>query len=374
VCWLQEETSLEKEAQSGQENSPTAAHSPGGPPVLLFGGTILYRLRIAILLFALAIGIGTLSYMYLHQLGLVDAIYFTVVTIGTVGYGDIAPKSEAERVFTIFFILGGMTIVYYSFSVMLSAVVEGHVRGALNYRRMQKKIEQLKHHIVLCGFGRVGAELANNFAAERVPFVILENDEAAGARAEAQGHLIVRGDATSDETLLLAGIDRARVIVPALASDADNLFIVISARQAKPDIQIVSRAFEEAAAAKMLKAGADRVIRPGHIGAQHFAQAILRPTVLDFVPVSARSSSVEFGIEEVRVALGAAISNKSLAESHLRKDIGVILIGVKRAGGDLVFNPSAETSIYAGDTLVAIGDSAHLNRLRQLAGSGDAAR
>ncbi|MBI3736242.1 potassium channel protein [Candidatus Sumerlaeota bacterium] len=331
--------------------------------------SILYRLRNAITLFLLVLAVGTASFMFILKLPFLDAFYFTVVTLATVGYGDIQPTGTAARLFTTIFILGGIGTASYSISVLMALVIEGQVQGELKRRRMLKEIQKLSNHIILCGFGRIGNELAESFAAEKVPFVIIERDEAALAKAEALGYPVLAGDATADETLCEAGIDRARAIVPALASDADNLFIVISARQLNPKLFIVARATDDPTEAKMCKAGADKIVRPLYIGAHHLAQAVLRPTVLDFVQVSGKNKNREYRIEELAVAENSAMSCKTLLEINLRKEVGVILIGIKRAEGDLVFNPSAETEIHGGDTIVAMGDEPNLNKLRNLAGA-----
>lgn len=332
--------------------------------------SILHRLRLAITIFFVVLGTGTFVYKHILHLGWVDALYFTVVTIATVGYGDIQPLDQSARLFTIVFILGGLGAASYSISIMMVAIIEGEVRGELKHLRMIKEIEKLKNHVILCGFGRIGAELAASFMAESVPCVVIEQDDAALAQGESLGYLMLKGDATTDEALRIAGIERAKSVVPALASDADNLFIVISARQLNPKLTIIARATDESTAVKMTKAGADRIVRPLHIGANHFAQAVLRPTVLDFIQVSGRRRQAEFQIEEVLVSPGAAIVGRTLAEISLRREIAAILIGIKRAQGDLVFNPSAETLIQAGDTMVAIGGEEDMNKLRTLAAAG----
>lgn len=329
--------------------------------------SILHRLRLALTIFIAVLVTGTVVFRHLLELGWIDALYFTVVTLATVGYGDIQPLGQDARLFTVAFILGGLGAASYSISIVMVAIIEGEFRGELKHLRMLKEIEKLKNHVILCGFGRIGAELAASFAAESLPCVVIEQDDNALAQGEALGYLMLKGDATTDEALRMAGIERAKSVVPALATDADNLFIVISARQLNPKLNIVARATDENTAAKMTKAGADRIVRPLHIGANHFAQAVLRPTVLDFIQVSGRRKQTEFQIEEVVVQEGSGMIGRSLADISLRKEIGVVLIGIKRVQGDLVFNPSADTTIQAGDTLVAIGGEGHLNKLRALA-------
>lgn len=342
-----------------------SAHHAPSP---LDRGSILHRLRIAIGIFVLCVLCGVLGFMAILDVGAIDALYFTVVTLATVGYGDLHPDTEFGRAFTTCFILVGLATASYSLTILVQAAIEGELQDALGTQRMQRHIDHLKEHVVLCGFGRIGADLAAGFHAEGVPFVVLDQDEETIHRGLALGYAMLRGDATSDDALRLAGIDRARAIVPALASDVDNLFITLSARQLNPRLVIVARAQEESTATKMKKAGADRIIRPLHIGAQHMAQAVLRPAVLDFVQLEARAHEREFMIEEVPVPPGSLLAGRTLLESDIRRRAGVILIGIKRASGDLIFNPSASTPIQEGDVLVAMGDVSLMNALRRVAG------
>lgn len=331
--------------------------------------SLIYRLRIAIALFVLTVLIGTIGHKFLLKQTLLDAFYFTIVTLTTIGYGDIVPKDPAAKVFTISFILGGIFTASYTAAVVLGAVIEGEFQSELRGLRKVKKIQKLKDHIIICGYGRIGQDLAASFRAESIPFVVIESDEHVVQSAEAEGNLMLRGDATSDETLRLAGIERARFVVPSLASDADNLFIVMSARYLNPKVSIVARATDLATEEKMKRAGADRVVRPLHIGAQHLAQAVMRPTVLDFIRHSGRMPGHDYSLEEIAVAESASLVNRTLIDLGMKKEIGVIIIGIKRAEGELVFNPSGETLIHAGDTLVAIGATEPMDRLAALAGS-----
>lgn len=330
--------------------------------------SLIYRLRFAIVLFILTILAGVLGYMLLLDLKPMEALYFTIVTLTTVGYGDIVPKSASAEIFTVLFILGGLLIALYSSSVLIGSIVEGEVQGAMMRRRDLRRIQKMKEHTIICGFGRIGRDLAQSFAREKVPFVVIENAEASFVEGEQRGYTMLRGDATLDETLQQAGIDQARNVLPVLASDADNLFIVISARQLNPRLHIVARATDEAAGHKMKRAGADQVIRPLHLGAQHLAQAILRPAVMDFMFLSGRSSDENYALEEIAVMGGSDLADHSLGTLGREILKGIIVVGIKRAQGDLVFNPRGDTTVHEGDKLVAIGAIEDMERLSELAG------
>lgn len=330
--------------------------------------SLLYRLRFAIALFALTILTGTIGYMAILGLSFIEALYFTVITLTTIGYGDINPTTgPAGEIFTIIFVLGGIATASYTATVLLSAVVEGELHGALGRERTVRKIHKLHGHVIICGFGRIGRDLAKSFAAEELPFVVIENDEESVDEGRALGYLMTKGDATTDEMLLEAGLESAKTILPVLASDAENVFIIISARQLNPSINIVARATDDASAEKMRRAGTDRVIRPLHIGAQHLAQAVLRPTVLDFMYMSGKTANEEYSLEEVVIAEGSALANKLLSEIGHDLLVGIIVVGIKRENGSMVFNPRGDTKILPRDTIVAMGAVPDMVKLSSLA-------
>lgn len=329
---------------------------------------IFFRLRKAIALFALTLLSGTFGYMYILDLNVVDSIYFTVVTLTTVGYGEIVPMGPPAKMFTVVFLLGGIITASYTASILLAALIEGEVQGVVGHRRMIRRIKRMRDHAIICGFGRIGRDLAKNLTAEGLPFVVIEQSEEAVGRAEEAGYEVLRGDATIDALLEEAGVEKAKSILPVLASDADNLYIVISARQLNPRINIVARATDEAAEKKMKRAGADRVMRPLHIGAQHLAQAVIRPTVLDFIQISGRSPDESYALEEIAITSGSALVGHTLADVGTSLLQGIIVVGIKRVGGDLIFNPRGATELNAGDTLVAMGATADMGRLAEASG------
>lgn len=329
--------------------------------------SLLYRARFAIGLFGLTILTGVLGYMMLLDLKPIDALYFTIVTLSTVGYGDIVPKGGNAELFTVLFILGGILTALYSSSVLIGSIVEGEVQGVMMRRRELRRIRKMKNHTIICGLGRIGNELAQSFADEDAPFLVIENREEACLAGENCGYTMLRGDATLDATLLEAGIERARHVLPVLSSDADNLFIVISARQLNPSLNIIARATDAAAEHKMKRAGADQVIRPLHLGAQHLAQAVLRPAIRDFMFLPGRARGQDYALEELAVMPGSALSGESLAE--LDRDLlrDIMVVGIKSAEGEMTFNPPPDVLVRDGDTLITIGPVSEMTRLSEIA-------
>ena len=326
------------------------------------------RFLIAFSLFLITLVIGTVGFKIILAETWVNSLYFTVVTLSTVGYGDMVPEGFHGHLFTTFFILGGIVSFSYSAAIILGAVIEGEIQGEIRHRRMFKKIDKISGHIILCGYGQVGSEIADMLYSDKKEFVIIERNEARVQEGINRGYLVIHGDGTRDEMLEKAGIHRAESLISAIRDDADNLFIVITARQLNPKMYIVARVNESTTETKMLKAGANKVIRLSHISAQHLAQAVLRPTVLDFIQVSSGVGGLEFEIEELVVSGNSRLVSKSLAEINIQRHVGVIIIGIKRKGGDLIFNPSGQTKIHDGDTLVAMGDLDQLDEMRTIVG------
>jgi len=249
------------------------------------------RLRRGIIILASIIAAGTIGYMLIEGWTPLDSIYMTVITVSTVGFGEVHPLSEAGRIFTIILIIGGVSGALFVFSALIDYVIEGRMGIARRKRHMKAKIAELKDHFILCGYGRVGEEVARIFTEEGVPFVTIDSRPENIALAEEQGYLCLLGDATSDKVLLEAGIERARALVAAVGSDVDNTYIVLSARGMRPDLFIEARASTKEAEAKLKTAGANRIVAPNSIGARRMALLAIRPTVADFIDTVWRTSS-----------------------------------------------------------------------------------
>jgi len=302
---------------------------------------------------------GVIGYVVIEGWSFIDAFYMTIVTITTVGYAEVHPLSAGGRIFSIFLIVGGVSGALYTLSVIAGYIIEGHLGTTLGRRRMERTISKLKEHFVLCGYGRVGQEIARIFTEEGVPFVIIDKDQESIASAEKDGYPYVLADATNDEGLKEAGIERARGLVVAAGSDADNVYITLSARGMRPDLFIEARSSSSEVEAKLKKAGATRIISPYSLGARRMAELALRPTVVDFIDTVVSRRGREFEMENIAVGNDSALVSLSVEETRQRTQAAILEIN--RKSGRLVANPSAEETIQAGDILITLGTREQLS-------------
>jgi voltage-gated potassium channel len=315
--------------------------------------------------------VGTIGYYVIERpnFSLLDALYMTVTTLTTVGYGEVHPLSDRGRAFTICLILGGVITFFYTVTELVRAVITGEVRELLGRQRMERSLAGLKRHMIICGYGRMGRHVCQEFSARGLPFVIIDRRPDALQDFDLPHGIAINGDATSDEVLRHAGVDRARALIAVAPSDADNLFITMSARLLNDQLFIVSRAEGEMAEQKLLRAGANRVVSPYAIGGTKVAQAVLRPAVVDFIELATRTEHIDLQLEETLLKPGARLVGTTLQGSRLRQDLGVIIVAVKKPGGHLVANPPGESVLEAGDTLIALGNRRNLDQLEKLAGN-----
>jgi len=313
------------------------------------------------------VSLGALGYHLIEGWSLFDALYMAVTTLTTIGYGEVHPLTAAGRAFTMVLALGGIFTIFFTTAEFLRAVISGELSSHLGRHRMEKKIAHLSNHVIVCGYGRVGQQVCQEFAAAGVPFVIIDSDAQRLADfAVPVGHPLV-GDATEDTVLREAGIERARAVVVVVASDADNVFITMSARLLAERVPIVARAEDAASVPKLVRAGASRVVSPHVLGGGRVAQAVLRPAVLDFIEVATRSEHLDLQIEEVPVAAGSGLDGRTIEVTGVRGDIGLILVAVKKQNGHMLFNPPDSAALAAGDTLIVLGKRQQLDRADRLA-------
>jgi voltage-gated potassium channel len=319
--------------------------------------------RRRILLIAAAIlaiiSIGTAGYMIIEGWSFSDSIFMTVTTLSTVGFSEIHPLSIAGRYFTIFLILGGTGTMLYAATAIVQYVLEGNLENILGRRRVKTEIAKLKEHTILCGYGKVGKEVAHVFKNENTPFVVIEADEKACAKAASDGFLCLNMNASNDEALKEAGIMNAKSLVAALGSDADNLYVTLSAKSLKPDIFVVARIDNEESEAKLKRAGADRTMSPYGIGGRRLAMMTLKPLVVDFVDTTMNSQGHEFTLEDVKIMKGSSMDGISVKES-LRRISGAHILAIKKTNGHLITNPAPETILESGDELVLMGTRGQL--------------
>jgi len=322
------------------------------------------------LLIAAVIVAGTAGYVLIEGWSLSDAFYMTVITITTVGYGEVHPLSPAGRAFTVAIILTGVGSFFYAFTLFMSLLAGGDLVARWEGRRLARMLDNLDDHFILCGFGRMGEIIAREFSRQQVPFVVIERSAERMHLAMEQGFLAVEADASQEDVLKRVRIDRARGLVAAVSTDAENVYAVLSARLLKPDLFIVGRAETEDARAKLQRAGADRVISPYHIGGLQLAQTALRPAVVDFVQLATSSENLDLTLEQVHLADGSPLVGRTLIDAGLRQKYGVVVVGIRRADGKMDFNPPPEASMRGGDDLVVLGRTASLRELEHAASDG----
>jgi voltage-gated potassium channel len=322
---------------------------------------------LAPLVMLLLILIGTAGYVLFEDLSPFEALYLTVMTLTTVGYGDLNPRTPAGRTFTMVLVLGGVFTLFYLATELIRVVVSGQIQDILGKHRMERQLAELQGHLIVCGYGRMGRIVCQELSHRRLPFVVLDERAEVFANFEMAHGFALPGDATSDETLRRAGIDRARGLVAVMASDADNLYATMSARLLNDKLYIVARVEDPQSEKKLIRAGANRVVSPYRIGGGRIVHAVLRPTVVDFIELATQTEHFDLQIEETLVNPGSALVGKSLLNSGVRSNLKIIIVAIKKAPGKMLFNPPPEAVIDAGDILVAIGHRDQLDQLDKLA-------
>lgn len=326
----------------------------------------LKKLRIAFLLLVGVLVLGVIGYISIEHWSFLDGLYMTVITISTVGFHEVRELSMAGRFFTIFLIIIGVGVLLNAFGVALEFMVEGHLSGLMGRRRMEKKIKDLKDHYILCGYGRVGQQVAKEFSAAGVTFVVVENNPEKCALCREEGLLCIEGDASSDEILEETNIRMATGLVAAVDTDADNVFVTLTARVLNPEILIVARANSEETEEKLIKAGATRVISPTAIGGRRMANLLLKPLVCDYLDFVSHGGNLEFQLEEIAIDDGSSLVGKTIRQTQLRDKAGVLILAIQREDGGLDTNPSPETFLSKKDRVVVIGTKNQLDELQKL--------
>ncbi len=328
--------------------------------------TLCRQFRIPLTALALLVAGGTAGYAGVEGWPLFDALYMTVITVTTVGYREIHPLSRSGEIFTMLLVTGGVGLLFYVMGNITRVVLEGELAAVFGRRRAEKKMITLKNHYIVCGYGRMGRIVARDFASREAPFVVVERDLGLVQGAD-PGHLLLHGDASQDAVLLKAGIERARGLVAVVSSDADNLYITMTARLLRADINIVARASDEAAEQKLLRAGANRVVAPYVIGGTRVAHAVLKPAVVDFLELATRTGNLELQIEEIPLNAGSLLEGKTIRDAGLAHEHGVIVVAVKKGDGKMEFNPPVTRHLAEGDTLIVLGPPEKLRAVERAA-------
>jgi voltage-gated potassium channel len=327
----------------------------------------LHNLRLIGTALAVLVLIGTLGFHFLEGWPWLDSIYMVVTTLTTVGYREIHDLSPVGRVFNIALIVAGVSLLFLGIGSLTQALLEFELSSFFGRRKMEREIGRLSDHYIICGIGRVGRSAARELARSPAPFVIIDQNEPKASRHQGDWLLIV-GDATHEEVLRQANIERAKGLVAATTTDATNLYIVMTARELNPRLKIIARASEEDAERRFLKAGADSVVSPYHFAGQRIAQSFLRPHVVSFLDTATTHLGMDLEIGEILVGRESAVSGKTIETSRIRQDSGVIVLAIKH-GDAMRFSPSFDDRIEPGDYLIAMGEPSQLRRLEHMAAS-----
>ncbi|MBO1049318.1 MULTISPECIES: TrkA family potassium uptake protein [Nostocales] len=313
--------------------------------------------------------IGTLWYSLVEGWKWEDAAYMTVITLATVGYGETHPLGSRGRLFTIALILMGVVNLGYIVNRFTAAVIEGYFLEGIRLRQQRRLMESLSEHYIICGFSRTGRQIAKEFQAEAVSFVVIDSELESVQKAQEIGYIVFQGDATLDDTLLKVGITKAICIVAALPSDAENLYTVLSAKTLNPDIRAIARASTEEAVQKLQRGGADAVISPYITGGKRMAAAALRPQILDFVDGMLSGTDRQLYMEEFLLDSDRCpFVGQSLQRAKLRSQSGALVLAIRRLDGKLIGGPTGDTVLMSGDTLICMGTAEQLRDLNQILG------
>ena len=317
---------------------------------------------------ALVLTTGTVGYVAIEGWSFLDAVYMTIITVTTVGYGETNALSPAGRVFTIFIIIIGVGLVLYLLTQITQMVVEGKLRQMLGRRHLVRGIRAMRDHYIVCGHGRIGSLVVDLLHDRGIPVVVVDNDREVTLRLEDEQIPYVLGAATEDENLLAAGIERARGLVATVSSDANNVYIVLTAKGIRPDLFVIARATEPGSERKLKRAGADKVVSPYFIGARRIAQTVIRPTVADFVELTFHGSDMALQMDELKVEPTAELAGLALKDSGIRQKLDIIILSIKKADGQMLFNPNADALIEVGDTLIVLGRRDATDKLAKMLG------
>jgi voltage-gated potassium channel len=325
--------------------------------------------RLAVMLLLAVTAGGTAGYMVIEGWSAWDAFYMTVTTVATVGFREVHPLSLGGQAFTILLIFCGVGTAFYTVTLLATIIVEGGLHQRFEKRRAARMLEQITNHFILCGYGRIGSIIAAELHQQGVPIAVVERNAERVREAAARGWLALEADASREEVLAKAGIHRARGLIAAVGTDAENVFTVLTARVMRPDLFIIARVESDDAEHKLRRAGADRVISPYQIGATHMVQTALRPAVVDFVQLATSSERLDLSMEQVHITDDSALADRSLVDAGIRQKFGVIVVGIKRAGGAMEFNPPPEAIMHPGDELVVLGKTESVKALEKEKGA-----
>lgn len=337
---------------------------PSRPRLLL---TSRARIRLGLAAVGALLAVGTIVFHLLEGWSITDSLYVTAQTVTTVGFGDLSPRTFYGRIFASVFMLLGVGVVLYALTSTVQSIVQSEMVMTFGQLRRSLKMSKLRDHFIICGAGRVGSHLIRGLQGSSDPFIVIESDRARVEDLTDRGVQVLARDATLEGSLREAGVEHARGLATCLPDDADNVYVVLTARDLNPNLHIVARAAAEEAESKLIRAGANRVVAPTIIGGHRMAMALTKPAVGDFLD-SISANDLELGFEQVEVASGSTLVGRKLSETHIRSQLDIVVVSIRRNNGEIVFNPDGEAQIKMGDLLIAIGKADALKKLNDLAG------
>jgi voltage-gated potassium channel len=323
------------------------------------------HLFIVVVLAVFLVGLGTAGYMVIEDWNVLDSLYMTVITLSTIGYGEVNPVSQTGRIFTLVLIVMGVGFFLYVIGNVVQFLVEGRIRLILGRHKLDKQIGQLNNHYIVCGYGRMGRAFCRYLIQKGLKFVVVEKNEDRIPVMNTDHVLYIAGEATIEENLRKAGIKKASNLIATLGTDADNVFLVLLAKGLNPDLYVVARASQNASKKPLDTAGADVVVSPFDVGARRMAHAILRPNVIRFLEFAFADEDTDIHIEEIPVAESSKLVGVPLMESGIRQDYNLMILSIIKADGEMVFNPSADTTIRSEEKVIVVGSSDDLVRLEK---------
>jgi len=330
----------------------------------------MQRIVIAVMLLCCVVIAGTVGYILIQKWNFLDSLYMTIITIGTVGFREVSTLNHTGRIFTIVLIIFGIGIGSYTLANIAAFIIEGHIQHLFRGRKMEKLISTLKDHIIVCGYGSTGVEIVDELARSKKKFVVIEADEEKVDELRKHGHLALKGDATDDEVLERAGVNRAQGLIASLSNDADNVYVVLTARGMNPKLRIVARAIDQLSCKKLLRAGADKVVSPYSIAGHRMARLMLNPGIVNFLELMTQSEELELKIEEIKLSKHSPLLNKQLKESNIKAlTNGATVIGINKMGEKIIVNPPGETLLQDQDILFVLGNDLQIEKLKKLAGT-----
>ena len=321
-------------------------------------------IRVGLLVLTALVGVGTLGYRFLEGWSWLDALYMTLITLSTVGFGEVHPLSSGARVFTMGLILVGVGTAGFLLSQVGQVILERQVLNVFRFQRGMREVRRMKQHILICGYGRLGRFVAQRLASHGVPFVVIDHDPEGIREAEAAGYTAILGDATEEDTLSLARVEEARALAALLPDDADNLYLTLTAKGMNPGIRVFAKVVDERAEKRFLRAGADRLVAPYQLTAERIAMGLLNPSLVEFVDLVVSQKTRLFHVEVFQLPPDAPLAGTSLAGARVRDRARVIVLAVQR-GESFFFNPDPSMPLQAGDTLWVLGESSEIDRFEQ---------